>query len=68
MGLRDYPMTVTYEYSYPAWGVTGSSQYAFLSNGRLSEQRRTSFNVGATGFDVVSFEYDSNSSLVKSNL
>ena len=19
MGLRDYPMTVTYEYSYPAW-------------------------------------------------
>lgn len=65
MGLRDYPMTVTYEYSYPAWGVTGSSQYAFLSNGRLSEQRRTSFNVGATGFDVVSFEYDSNSSLVK---
>lgn len=46
-------------------GVTGSSQYAFLSNGRLSEQRRTSFNVGATGFDVVSFEYDSNSSLVK---
>ena len=65
MGLRDYPMTVTYEYSYPAWGVTGSSQYAFLSNGRLSEQRSTSFNVGATGFDVVSFEYDSHSSLVK---
>lgn len=65
MGLRDYPMTLTYEYSYPAWGITGSSQYAFLSDGRLSEQRRTSFNVGANGFDVISFEYDNNSKLVK---
>lgn len=65
MGLRDRPMTLTYEYSYPAWGITGSSQYAFLSNGRLSEQRRTSLNVGADGFDVMSFEYDGNSNLVK---
>ena len=64
-GLRNFPMTVTYEYNYPDWGITGASQYVFLANGRLSEQRRTSFNVGATGFDVISFEYDSHSNLVR---
>ena len=46
MGLRDYPMSMNFQYSYPAWGITGSSQYAFLANGRLVEQRRTSLNVG----------------------
>lgn len=65
MGLRNYPMMITYEYNNAAWGITTASQYIFLANGCLSEQRRTSFNVGATGFDVISFEYDSNSNLVK---
>ena len=43
--------------------MTYTSQYEFLPNGRLSEQRRTSFNVGASGFDVISYEYDSRSNL-----
>lgn len=46
-------------------GVTSTSQYEFLPNGRLSEQRRTSFNVGATGFDVISYEYNGNSNLTQ---
>ena len=65
MGLRNYPKLLTYQYHYPAWGVSGSSQYEFLPNGRLSEQRRTSFNVGATGFDVISYEYDNRSNLIQ---
>lgn len=44
MGLRNYPKLVTYEYHNAQWGVTSTSQYEFLPNGRLSEQRRTSFN------------------------
>lgn len=63
MGLRGYPKQVSYDYHNAAWGVTYTSQYEFLSNGRLSEQRRTSFNVGASGFDVISYEYDSRSNL-----
>lgn len=46
-------------------GGTSTSQYEFLPNGRLSEQRRTSFNVGATGFDVISYEYNGNSNLTQ---
>ena len=66
MGLRGYPRVVTYEYHNAAWGVTSTSQYEFLPNGRLSEQRRTSFNVGATGFDVISVpEYHGNSNLTQ---
>lgn len=53
MGLRGYPRVVTYEYHNAAWGVTSTSQYEFLPNGRLSEQRRTSFNVGQP--DLMSF-------------
>lgn len=64
MGLRKHPMIMTYQYSYPDWGITGVSQYVFHVNGRLSEQRRTSFNVGSSGFDVITFEYDGNSNLV----
>lgn len=63
MGLRGYPKQVSYDYHNAAWGVTYTSQYEFLPNGRLSEQRRTSFNVGASGFDVISYEYDSRSNL-----
>lgn len=65
MGLRNYPKLVTYEYHNAQWGVTSTSQYEFLPNGRLSEQRRTSFNVGATGFDVISYEYNGNSNLTQ---
>lgn len=65
MGLRGYPMMLSYEYSYPAWGITGASNYVFLPEGHLSEQQRTSFNVGSTGFDVMSFEYDDRSKLVR---
>ena len=65
MGLRNYPKLITYEYHDAAWGVTSSSQYEFLPNGRLAEQRRTSFNVGATGFDVISYEYDNHSNLIQ---
>lgn len=65
MGLRSHPMMLTYEYSDAAWGITASSHYVFLADGRLSEQRRTSFNVGANGFDVVAFEYDGKSNLVR---
>lgn len=65
MGLRNYPMLMTYEYNNAAWGVTASTAYVFHPNGRLSEQRRTSFNVGASGFDVVSYAYDGNSNLAE---
>ena len=63
MGLKGCPKLVSYDYHNAAWGVTYTSQYEFLPNGRLSEQRRTSFNVGASGFDVISYEYDSRSNL-----
>ena len=63
MGLKGCPKLVSYDYHNAAWGVTYTSQYEFLSNGRLSEQRRTSFNVGASGFDVISYAYDSRSNL-----
>lgn len=65
MGLRNYPRLITYQYHDAAWGVTSTSQYEFLPNGRLSQQRRTSFNVGATGFDVISYEYNNHSNLIK---
>lgn len=64
MGLRSHPMMVTYKYNNTAWGITATSQYVFLANGRLSEQRRTSFSVGASGFDVIAFEYDGYSNLI----
>ena len=53
MGLRSHPMMVTYKYNNTAWGITATSQYVFLANGRLSEQRRTSFSVGASRFDGI---------------
>ena len=50
MGLKGCPKLVSYDYHNAAWGVTYTSQYEFLPNGRLSEQRRTSFNVGAVSY------------------
>lgn len=67
MGLRNYPMMITYEYNNAAWGVTASTAYVFHPNGSLAEQRHTSFNVGAVGFDVVSYAYNENSNLVEIN-
>lgn len=65
MGLKSHPTTVTYHYNNSTWGISGDIQYIFLANGRLSQHRRPSFNVGASGFDVVALEYDSNSNLCK---
>lgn len=62
MGLRSYPMRVVYTKDLEAWGVSAMSEYFFLANGRLLRQSGTSFNVGANGFDVVSFDYDENNS------
>lgn len=65
MGLRNYPMTVTYDYFHPTWMVTATSQYVFFATGCLSEQSKTSFRYEANGFDVISFEYDDDAKLVR---
>lgn len=65
MGLRSHPMIVTYHYNNSAWGVSGDVKYTFLANGRLSQHTRPSTNVGASGFDVVTLEYDGNSNICR---
>lgn len=64
MGLRKHPMNVTYEHTSSAWGITTIFQYVFLTDGNLSEYRRTSFNYGANGLDITKYEYNDNSNLV----
>ena len=63
MGLKHYPMRVTYNAFHPTWKVSLYSEYVFFANGSLSEQSRTVFRYNANGPDIISFEYDDNANL-----
>lgn len=61
MGLRDCPMTVTYEHYSKTWDVTTTNEYMFLSDGNLIKQ---SGNF-VMRREVVTFKYANDSNLVK---
>ena len=65
LGLKHYPMRVTYNAFDPTWKIPFYSEYVFFANGSLSEYFGPDFQYNANWSDIISFEYDDNTNLVR---
>lgn len=60
LGLKGFPKDVIYQYSNASWNFSSEVTYTFSPYGKLTQYKTPSFNVGATGFDVITLNYDDN--------